>query len=226
MPNEPDQAQYLEPYREAADESGARFEALLWKNPDAQIARFDAVIDSAELSGRAVADLGCGLADFHARLVERNVGHARYIGVEAIGQLADASREKLEPFGSRRAEVVEADFVADADIWRKLVKEERCDVLVFSGSLNTLSMDDALRVLDQAWAALRERPGAQLVFNFLSDRCEPGRRSEATAPAVRFDTLAVLDWALERTPTAVLRHDYLGGHDAMVVMTAPGSKSD
>jgi hypothetical protein len=217
MPTEPD---YLSPYIDAAHEVGARFEALLWKNPAAQQARFDALIDMTSPTGRTVADLGCGLADLHTRMTDRNAGHTRYIGVEAVGPLAGAAKDRLSKFGSRRAEIVEADFAADESLFDRLVTTERSDLVIFSGSLNTFPLASALPILDRAWTAVARRRGAMLAFNFLSDRCEPGRRAEATAPAHRFDTLAVLDWAMQRTPIVSFRQDYLLGHDATVVMQA------
>lgn len=214
---------YLAPYLDAAHEVGARFEALLWRSESAQIARFDAIIDMAAPTGRVVADLGAGLADLHARMVARNVGQARYLAIEAVPTLAGAARDRLRASGAHRAEVIEADFAADADLFNRLVKTERADLLVFSGSLNTFPQREALAVLERAWSAVAMRPSAALAFNFLSDRCDPGRRAESTGPAHRFDTLALLDWALDRTPLVTFQQDYLHGHDATVVMRAAKS---
>ncbi|MEM9372970.1 MAG: hypothetical protein AAGA55_04940, partial [Planctomycetota bacterium] len=94
----------------------------------------------------------------------------------------------------------------------------------FSGSLNTLSMDDAQAVLDRFWAALASVDDAALVFNFLSDRHDRGR-TPASPPAVRFDPVPMLAWALERTPLVTMRHDYLAGHDATICMRTPRAPS-
>ena len=51
-------AGYLEPYREAVRDHGPRFEALLWKNAEAQVARFRAAAEMVDLTGKVVADLG------------------------------------------------------------------------------------------------------------------------------------------------------------------------
>lgn len=191
-----------------------------------QRVRFDALIDMASPTGKVIADLGCGLADLLKRLVERNVGQSRYIGVEGVADLAEAARDRLSTMGhpggaSRRAEILTADFAADPELWTKLVIEERVDIFIFSGSLNTFPQAEAMEVLERAWAAVVTRPKASLAFNFLSDRCEPARRTQATAPAHRFDTIAMLDWATRRTPIVQFRQDYLTGHDAAIVMTSP-----
>ena len=83
------------------------------------------------------------------------------------------------------------------------------DVIVFSGSLNTLPQARAEQTLESAWAATAEA----LVFNFLSDRTGRPPKPES-GPARRFDSLALLRWAMDRTPLVRFRQDYLKGNDA------------
>ncbi|MEL6329130.1 MAG: class I SAM-dependent methyltransferase [Planctomycetota bacterium] len=211
-------ADYLDPYREAFEDAGPRFEALLWKNPRAQIARFDAAIDTVSMRDAVVADLGCGLGDLALRLDERGARPLKYIGVEGVGGLAEAALKKISGLGFATA-VHEADFVAEAGVFEDLVRDHGVRVLVFSGSLNTLKQREAERVLDRAWGAIAPATGAGLVFNFLSDR-HGGRRTEATGPANRYDTVRALGWAMDRTPLVRFSQDYLEGHDATIAMIA------
>ena len=209
---------YLAPYTDAARASGARFEALLWRSREGQIARFDAAIRLGRPGGRVVADMGCGLANFNDRLVERGAEHAKYVGVEAIPELAEAARARVSQTGVP-ASIIEADFASDGDLFRRLVESEAVDLVVFGGSLNTFRQRDAVRVLERAWSALEGVPHGRLVFNFLSDRCEERERRMRTAPAHRFDTAKMLDWAMRRTPLVAFDQSYLRGHDATVGMT-------
>jgi hypothetical protein len=213
----PGRNDYLEPYRRAVAEGGARFESLLWKNADAQAARFDAAIDMFPMAGVGLADLGAGLGDFAQRLDHRGVAPGRYVGVEGVRELADEGRRRLKDV-SFPATMIEADFVAEERLFASLVADHGVGVLAFSGSLNTMAQADAEAVLARAWHSIDRTPGAGLVFNFLSDR-HGGRRTEETGPARRYDTLGLLGWALERTPLTRFRQDYLGGHDATVAMT-------
>lgn len=207
-------SEYLDPYREAVRDGGARFESLLWKSPEAQAVRFDVLIDCCELTGRVVVDLGSGLGDLALRMHERGVEYGRYVGVEGVDQLAAESRKRLA--GVPECEIRADDFVADLAFFDRLVEQDGAEVFAFSGSLNTLAQTQAERVLDRAWDALCRVKRGQLVFNFLSDRSRRSR--EATGPAHRFDTHRLLGWALDRTPLVVLRHEYWGGHDATVWM--------
>ncbi len=217
MTNEQHQSDYLDPYRRAVRDGGARFESLLWHSPEAQQKRFDVMIDCCELLGRVVVDLGAGLGDLARRMHERGVEYGRYIGVEGVDPLAAEARRRLADLPE--CEIRSGDFVADATLFDRLVKHDRAEVFAFSGSLNTLEQSDAERVLDRAWDAVSRVRGGQLVFNFLSDRSRRSR--EPTGPASRFDTHRLVGWALDRTPLVVLRHDYWGGHDATVWMGTP-----
>ena len=160
---------YLKPYERAADRHGGGFEALLWASPHTQRLRFEAICRAADLNGKTVLDAGCGRADLLAYLTERRIGVAEYIGLEAVELLADAAEHAATTAGSRlRADVriLRGDFVREPI--RLFVGAE---VVVFSGSLNTLAPTIFYETLGHAW----EAAGQVLVFNFLSSSRLAGR---------------------------------------------------
>jgi len=211
----PPEADPVAPYRDALARFGPRFEALLWNKPAAQVARFDAAIDLMRTKGARIADIGCGLADFAARLDAREAANARYIGVDALPELLDEAAERTTPLTGAKRRFLRADFAAEPDLFDRLVSEFDVDALVFSGSLNTFTQDAAAAVLDRAWTAIHRLTTGQLAFNFLSTRHHRTARDN-TGPANRFDPLALTDWALTRTPNVRFRQDYLQGHDATI----------
>jgi len=146
---------YLEPYRQAASRHGDRFGSLLWASPKTQSARFDAICRLAGLAGRRVLDAGCGRADLMDFLRERGVEPAEYIGIEAVDELVAAAMQKNLP----KAQIIHGDFVRDP---QRL--EVGADVVVFSGSLNTLGPDQFRISLKDGW----EAAGEVMVFNFLA----------------------------------------------------------
>src|SRR5215468_1849838 len=75
---------YLAPYREMLGRSGACFDTLLWTSRQTQAARFQAITEMVDLTGRTVLDAGCGYADFLRHLGEEGIEYGRYIGVEAL----------------------------------------------------------------------------------------------------------------------------------------------
>lgn len=210
-------AEHLRPYVDAVDRLGATFEATLWASRDHQRVRFEVLSEMCPFAGLVVLDAGCARADLSTFLMNQGLAPAMYLGIEGVPELAEAARG-VAPAVSV---IAEADFVADPGSLSRVAREAgqadgRVDVAVFSGSLNTLRTEDALRVLDGVWPLCRKA----LAFNFLSDRCAPALRARDTGPAHRFDTIDVLEWALSKTTQVRFRQDYFaGGHDATVVLT-------
>ena len=209
---------YLRPYSEAMREHGPAFEATLWNSQEKQGARFDVIEGMVDLTGRIVVDAGCGLGDFAQRLTDGGVEYGLYIGLEALPEFVDAAREREIP----EAAFAVADFVADGRVFDDLAKHEMLgghaiDVVVFSGSLNTLGEEYMLAVLERAWEVASEA----LVFNFLSTKHHRGPKGDDTAPAIRVDPVRVLEWAMQKTPNVLFRQEYFQGHDATVAMLKP-----
>lgn len=156
------QPPYLEPYLRAARQFGAGFSALLWASPKTQRARFDAIRRAYEPEGKSVLDAGCGRADYLEFLLSRDVRPADYIGIEAVETLAAAAEAKRFP----NNKIIRADFVRDPS--RLFVG---ADVVVFSGSLNTMDEATFYETLRRAYDATAEA----VVFNFLSSSALAGR---------------------------------------------------
>lgn len=210
---------YLEPYEKATREMGAGFESQLWMSKDAQRKRFEVLTQLSRFKDRVVADLGCGVGDLPIYLHEHSPDQfpKSYLGIEGVDAMAEHARSRIADAGVERTIFDVGDFVADDSLPEMLVTDAGVEVFVFSGSLNTLSMPDAMDVLDEFWHALLASKQGTLIFNFLSNRHDADR-TPATPPAVRFDPADMLDWALERTPIVQMRHEYLKGHDATIVM--------
>lgn len=207
-------AEYLAPYRRAVNKIGPCFEALLWANLRSQTARFRTISQMIDLSDLCIVDAGCGRADLAAYLCEQRIGYDHYLGVDAIPELLEAARSRSISRTSFRL----CDFVSDATALQSrqpsgALRTPESEVIVFSGSLNTLPRERAMAVLERAWECCTRA----LVFNFLSthDGVEP---CQDEFRAHRMSPVAVLEWALARTREVSLRHDYLDGRDGTVCM--------
>ena len=217
MPNPPD---YLHPYEQAVKRHGPSFSATLWASRESQQARFRVIADLIDLRGATIADIGCATGDLASYLAERSIPYHHYIGLDALPELLDEARARNLP----HTDFILSDFVSEADsIFPRLAGATAPpDVIVFSGSLNTLEQPHAISVLERAWPAATRA----LIFNFLSSRdgrpnlpADPaGPSGGDDDPARRFDPLALLDWALAQTPSVLFRQDYLKGHDATIAM--------
>lgn len=211
---------YLDPYRDAVRESGAGFESQLWLSKNKQQTRFRVITAMAQPKGRVLADIGAGIAEYLPYLHEHDALPKHYIGVEGVPEMTEEGRRRAETLGISGAVFETHDFVADETLAKTLVQDAGVDTFVFSGSLNTLDPDAARVVLDRVYDALAAAGRGTIVFNFLSQRkdTEP---TPPKPPAVRFDPVGMLNWALTRTPLVRLAHDYMDGHDATIRMRVP-----
>lgn len=196
----------LAPYRRAVADGAEGFDATLWASPATQRLRFEVIAGMADLCGRRIVDAGCGPGDLASYLAESGCEHREYTGVDGLETVIEQAQAREIP----RSRFIAGDFVADPGLLASL----EGDVVVISGTLNTMADDQALAVLEAAWSAA----GRALAFNFLSDRAvDPAPRQ--LAPARRLPTMRLLDWALSKTPHVRFRQDYFaGGHDATIAM--------
>jgi hypothetical protein len=162
MPDANDDPTYLAPYLRAAQRHGAGFDSLLWASPRTQAVRFDALRRAAPVGGRTVLDVGCGRADYLRFLLDAGERPRHYVGLEAVPALADAAEAMRVP----DTMIIRADFVKEPA--RMFVG---ADVVVFSGSLNTLDAAHFYPVLRRAYDAAVDT----LAFNFLSSPLLAGR---------------------------------------------------
>ncbi len=195
---------YLKPYLAAARRFGSGFGSLLWASPRTQALRFDALIRAAgadALRGRRVLDVGCGRADLLDHLHRRRVDPGRYVGIEAVEDLAAAVERKPA------AAVVRGDFVRRPE----LMAAAGADAVLISGALNTMDAGDFYRSVRSAF----EASGVVLAFNFLS--------SPALAAAAHLTWHRPADvraFAATLSPDVGYWDDYLNG-DATVAVRRP-----
>jgi SAM-dependent methyltransferase len=190
---------YLAPYRDAARRNAGGFCSLLWASPQTQAARFAAICRATKLAERSVLDVGCGRADLLDYLLSHEIKPADYIGIEVIPELLVAARNKSH----RHARIIEADFIKDP---RSLFVG--ADVVVFSGSLNTLDRPAFYTTIRRAFDAAAE----VLVFNFLDSA------SLAAASYLTWHSQGdVLTFAQSLSPRVRVLSDYLDGDSTISI---------
>ena len=197
---------YLVPYLQASQQYGAGFGALLWASRKTQRARFEAIRLAYDLEGKSLLDAGCGRADLMGHLLEKNVHPADYVGIEAVEALAAAAEARNYP----NARIIRGDFVRDPG--RLFVG---ADVIVFSGSLNTMDPPAFYATLQRAYDATAEA----MVFNFLSSPTLAGKEYLAWhRPEV------VLGFARQLAGDVRVLTDYLPG-DCTVAMLKDSTRA-
>jgi hypothetical protein len=142
------------------------------------------------------------MADLLAFLHERGIIPADYIGLEAVDTLAHAAAQRQLPCCT----IIQGDFVAEPV--RLFVG---ADVVLFSGSLNTLDTMSFYRTLRTAFDAA----GEALLFNFLSS---PDTAAADYLHWHRPDEVLSLVRGL--TPHICMLEDYLHG-DCTIALRKP-----
>ena len=197
---------YLDPYREAARAHGDAFGVTLWASRGSQLRRFAHFTRVLDFTSRRVLDLGCSRGDLAGYLIEHHHQYDAYLGVDALGSILDAARDR----GLPRATFLHADPLRDPGVLR----DADADVIVLSGTLNTMDWPIARRLLADAWAATQD----VLLFNFLPDTAS-AEAPPQSYPARRLPTLDVLQWAFSQTWHVQYSQDYFqDGHDGTVLM--------
>ncbi len=202
MAQHPTEPSYLTPYLRAAERHGGGFGSLLWASRKTQAARFVAITRATDFANRTVLDAGCGRADFLDFLLARKLRPLHYVGIEAVGALADAAEAK--DFAGKV--ILRHDFVREPA--RLFVGAER---VVISGALNTLDPEAFYATARRAYDACAE----VLVFNFLSSPMLAGQ------PFLHWHAPKdVIGFARTLTPHVRVVDDYLDG-DCTVALRKP-----
>ena len=151
-----DAPSYLAPYFTAAQKHAGGFRSLLWASTGTQEARLAAITRLLDMNGKSLLDVGCGRADLPAYLAHYGIELDSYIGLEAVPRklVREAARRGA---AIRNSKIIDADFVAEP---RHLFVGS--DVVIFSGSLNTLSDETFSTTLRHAYAAAGEHLALQL----------------------------------------------------------------
>lgn len=197
---------YLQPYRESVERHGVSFEATLWASRQSQRIRFKTFAEMFPFAGKRVLDAGSSRGDFAEYLIDHQIPFERYIGIDGLEEVVRHAAEQ----GLPNCEFHHGDLLAD----EALLATGDPDIICISGTLNTMTDQEAKKLLESAW----RNAGEALMFNFLSDRSGHSAPPQLL-PARRMDTMKMLDWALTRSGLVSFRQDYFeGGHDASILM--------
>lgn len=195
---------YLQPYHDSVKLHGGTFEATLWRSKEGQIARFATFQKLVEFTDVSILDVGCGIGDFAQFLHDQQIAFGSYHGIDAMDDMiVTANNRRLE-----------RSTFSTADIVTSHGNLPRTDWITCSGTLNAMGEKLAISIID----SLFDHCTVGLAFNFLSNQCDRDPKKESLEPASRFDTPSLLQHVFKRTHFISFTQEYLGGHDATIVM--------
>ena len=131
------------------------YSVLGWESEEAQRLRFEILVDSVDLTGKSLLDVGCAMGSLLEYLKEKDI-RCRYTGVDILQSMIDeAKRKKLD-----------GEFFC-ADLFQNNIFEKKSfDVLYASGIFN-LNLDNNLEFLHDAMQQFCELTRETVVFNLL-----------------------------------------------------------
>jgi len=177
---------------------------MLWRSKEGQRLRFNCFTNEIDFTGKSILDVGCGIGDFGAFLIESKVDFKSYLGIDAMEAMIETAKE-------RQLHLCEFK-VGDAFASKSCLQQT--DWSVFSGTLNAMSQEDAIELIRNSF----ETSTVGVAFNFLSDQCWRNVHSEDLTPASRFNTIELLHFAFSLTPLVSFNQTYLEGHDATILI--------
>jgi SAM-dependent methyltransferase len=181
-------------------------EKLEWSHRRTQRLRFEAFLLDHDLQGRSVLDLGCGLGDFHAHLLQRGIG-AQYTGYDISEAMVRQCRARYPETRFECGDILEYEPAS------------RFDYSVAFG-IHNIRVPSGRAILEAVTRRQFELSAIAAHVNLLTDR------HAAFAPHIQsWRAEEVLALALEITPYVALHHDYLPTDFGVTLYREPISKS-
>ncbi len=147
-------------YEPRIDRYREHHEILDWADRASQHARFEVLAANADLSGRSLLDIGCGLGDLWQFLKDRQVA-AHYTGVDLVDKMISAARRRHPDAVFVTGDIFSDDLFAPAQF----------DVVFASGIFN-LDLGNNEAFLPHALGRMLRLAGTHVVFNMLHARAE------------------------------------------------------
>jgi SAM-dependent methyltransferase len=164
-----------------------------WIGRRTQHARFRALVSVApDLLGASVLDVGCGMADLYAYLMDAGTSCC-YTGVDFTASMLSKARARFPDAHLLQADVTDPD----ADL-------PTVDYMLASGLFSYMSEERMRAVICRMWALARRA----VAFNALSIYA-PESNTPAGAGFFYADPAETFRFCRTLTPWVTLKHDYL-----------------
>lgn len=179
-------------------EHGMSAKSLDWGSQQSQETRFAVLADLTDLSRASILDVGCGLADFHAWLLEQGVPHD-YTGIDVTPEMVAAASTRFPDITVHHGEILSCTLFP-----------ERSFDYVFASGVFYLRREAPEAYMQATVTRLFSLCRKAAAFNSLSTWSPVRDPGEFYA-----NPLATAAWCAELTPRLVLRHDYHAGDFTM-----------
>lgn len=128
---------------------------LGWESEEAQKLRFDMLLSSVELSGKALLDVGCGTGNLLEYIQSRGI-HVKYTGVDILDKMIKKAKKKN----------LGADFL-HVDIFKENRFEDHSFDVIYASGIFNLNLGNNREFLINALDLFLRLSSGAVVFNLL-----------------------------------------------------------
>jgi ubiquinone/menaquinone biosynthesis C-methylase UbiE len=186
----PDDQRNIELYQSLLAKHGETFRALDWGSRESQVRRFEVLAEVGIKDGDHILDVGCGLADFYAWLLEHKPG-VKYSGIDITPAMVDHAQARFPDIS-----------VTNATLFDLSLPENSFDYLVASG-IFFFRNERPEQYLHETIRKMFFVSKKGIAFNSLSSWARKVNVGEFYASPSQ-----IIDFCRTLSPFVVLRHDY------------------
>ena len=195
-------------YTSLAERFGYDFKSLDWGSEQSQKKRFKILSEIADLNGKSVLDIGCGLGDFYLWLNNQHVS-VEYHGTDITPKMIELAKIKYPKVS------LECSDVLDSDPFEK----NKFDY-VFSSGIFTFRTRNSMEFLHTMIERMFELCKYGIAFNLLSSWSNNKQPNEFHA-----DPGIIIKYCRKLSINLVLRHDYHPGDFTIYIYKNLGNGS-
>lgn len=186
----PDDEKTIALYQSLLAEHGETYRALDWGSRESQQKRFEVLAGIGISEGDRVLDVGCGLADFNAWLMEHTPG-VEYFGIDITPGMVAKAQSRFPT----------------VQFLNKTILDEGLPIgpfdYLFASGIFVFREDNPERYLFSTIQKMFELCKKGVAFNSLSSWAQESLSSEFYA-----DPIKIIEFCKSITPRVVFRHDY------------------
>lgn len=184
-------------YNEKFSQFGEDPRSLGWGNREQQRHRFEIAVETVDFKNKSVLDIGCGLSDFYAFLVEKMLGIKSYIGVDINPGFVEWNKSKYP-----HNKYIATDFIKNTE------PEEIADIGAMFGlvNFNFKSILNNLNYAKDFIAKAFDCVGYCLIVDMLSHHISGEYAKEDFV--YYYSPEDMLKHCFSLTSNVILRHDY------------------
>ena len=189
----PDDERTICLYESLLKEHGETYRALDWGSRKSQQKRFQILADIGISAGDHILDVGCGLADFNAWLLDHRPG-VKYSGIDITPGMVSTARARFTNANILNGTIFDQDLLHDS-----------FDYLVASG-IFFLRKDNPKKYMESTIFQMYQFSRKGIAFNSLSAWMQERKDDEFYAVPAE-----IMEFCKSLSPFVVLRHDYHPG---------------